>query len=559
MDEVMKMHVVLSALNAKYIHKNLALRWLYVSRPASFDVHIVEGVIRDDPMNTAQRILAYRPDVVGLSVYIFNAEETKALIACLLTLMPDVRIILGGPEVTYHPRPWLELGVEAVVCGEGETVFWDYLQGKPSPSIHTLQEASSEIARIDLGMLETLESPYFLELDEADMDKRYLYMETARGCPFDCAYCLSSLEKGMRRFSDAYLDRTFDRLADSGVKQVKFLDRTFNVDPVRALQIARRLTQLPSSISFHVELVGDTLGPEIIGFFTSQAKSRFRVEIGVQSFNRKTLLEVGRYSRLDLLKNVILQFSEAGVHQHTDLIAGLPYEDIHSFKQSFNTLFSLNPFEIQVGILKLLHGTRLRRDHEKYGYTFIDRAPYPITSSSWMSEEDMKSVESVANAVEKLYNSQKLRATMQVWVDEEGLDAFELFRKVGEGLRELKRPYSQRDFFQCIANALKDDVADPMIRLKSDYYRLSPIFPQPFWEEGELDDKGKEVRKEIRNRLDASKIRAKHMKIVERADGKDGSDVWVYPALGKSHTVLRFDEKYNLESETVYESAHRDA
>ena len=559
MDEVMKMRVVLAALNAKYIHKNLALRWLYVSRPASFDVQIVEGVIRDDPMNTANRISAYRPDVVGLSVYIFNAEETKALIACLLNLMPEVRIILGGPEVTYHPEPWLKLGVEAVVCGEGETVFWEYLQGKPSPSIQTNHQVSSEVARVDLSLLETMESPYFLELDEADMDKRYLYMETARGCPYDCAYCLSSLEKGMRRFSDAYLDKTFDRLANSGVKQVKFLDRTFNVDPVRALQIARRLTELPSSISFHVELVGDTLGPEIIDFFTSQAKSRFRVEIGVQSFNRKTLLKVGRFSRLDVLKKVILQFSEAGVHQHTDLIAGLPYEDYYSFKQSFNTLFSLNPFEIQVGILKLLHGTRLRRNHETYGYTFTDQAPYPITSSSWMSEEDMKSVESVANAVEKLYNSQKLRHTLSHWVEENKLDAFDLFLKVGNALRTLKHPYSQRDFFRCIADAVKEDVLLPLNRLKGDYYRLSPIYPQPFWEEGELDDQGKEVRKAIRNRLDSNKISVKHMKIVERADGKVGSDVWVYPALGKSHTVLRFDEKYNLESETVYESTHRDA
>jgi anaerobic magnesium-protoporphyrin IX monomethyl ester cyclase len=173
MKAVIEMHVVLATLNAKYIHKNLALRWLFVSAPVDFDVRLVEGVIKDDPLNTAKRIIETRPDVIGLSVYIFNAEETKRLIVCLQDLSPLCRIILGGPEVTYNPGPWLDLGVEAVVCGEGEEVFWSYLQGTSSQSIATHNSAATEVAQVKLELLEKFDSPYFLEADEADMEKRY--------------------------------------------------------------------------------------------------------------------------------------------------------------------------------------------------------------------------------------------------------------------------------------------------------------------------------------------------------------------------------------------------
>ncbi|TFG82190.1 MAG: DUF4080 domain-containing protein, partial [Erysipelotrichales bacterium] len=530
-----------------------------VSAPAGFDVTIIEGVIRDDPMKTAKRISEVNPEVVGVSVYIFNAQETKHLIRCILELLPDVRIVLGGPEVTYHPDPWLELGVEAVVCGEGELVFWDYLNGIESDSITTRRKQATSVARVDLAVLENFASPYFLEVDQADMDKRYLYMETSRGCPYDCAYCLSSVETGLRVFSEAYLNETFRKLAGSGVRQVKFLDRTFNINPEVAMKVARTLVDLPLSISFHVELVGDTLSDELIDFFTCPNVSRFRVEIGVQSFNRKTLLEVGRFSRIQVLKEVISRFEAAGVHQHTDLIAGLPYEDLASFKQSFNTLFALHPFEIQVGILKLLYGTRLRDDAETYGYTYLEEAPYTVRSSRWMSEADMDSVETVASAVEKTYNSQKIRSTLGYWVAHYGLNAYDLMHKIGVAVAKLPRPYSQKDFFASISQSVKEMVPDAIARLKHDYYRLSNLYPQPFWEEQELDEAQMELRKRIQKQLNMDRLKYKHLRIVERADQLPGYDVWLYPALGKSHTMIRLDESLKKESEIVYETADRHA
>ncbi len=554
-----KTPVVLATLNAKYIHKNLALRWLSVSAPEYFDVTIIEGVIRDEPMHTAQRIAEAHPEVVGLSVYIFNAEESKQLIKCIFELIPAARIILGGPEVTYNPDPWLELGVEAVVCGEGEVVFWEYLSNQASDSIATLHKQATEVAQVDLGILETYASPYFLEIDQADMDKRYLYMETSRGCPYDCAYCLSSVEKGLRVFSEPYLQSTFDKLKDSGVRQVKFLDRTFNVNPTIAMRIAETLVRLPSSISFHVELVGDTLSDELIEFFTGQHASRFRVEIGVQSFNKQTLLEVGRFVRLNVLKEVIVKFEYAGVHQHTDLIAGLPYENLDSFKQSFNTLFALHPFEIQVGILKLLYGTRLRRDADQYGYTSLLKAPYTVRSSTWMSQEDFDSVDLVAMAVEKTYNSQKIRETLGQWVAQYHLNAYDLLHTIGVGLKQLPRPYSQKDFFACLLKSSMNFVPNASVLLKSDYYRLNNLFPQPFWEEEGLDEEEILLRKVIRKRLNEGKMNYKHLRILERTDGLPGYDIWLYPALGKSHTRIRLNEELEKESEIIYETVGRDA
>ena len=551
--------MVLATLNAKYIHKNLALRWLIVCAPQEFDVTIIEGVIRDDPLKTARRIAEKEPEIIGLSVYIFNAEETKKLICHLKELMPNVRIILGGPEVTYNAEPWLDLGVEAIVCGEGELVFWDYLTGKDSQSIATKQKQATTIAQVQLEKLELFESPYFLEIDQADMDKRYLYMETSRGCPYNCAYCLSSIEKGVRFFSDDYLQTSFAKLSDSGVRQVKFLDRTFNVNPVNAMRIAETLVKLPSSISFHVELVGDTLSDQLIDFFTSPYSSRFRVEIGVQSFNRQTLLEVGRFSKIQKVKDVIALFESAGVHQHTDLIAGLPFEDLNSFKQSFNTLFVLHPYEIQVGILKLLYGTRLRNDAKAYGYTYLDEAPYTVQSSNWMCESDIKSVEIVAQAVEKTYNSQKIRETLGIWVAQYNLNAYDLLHTIGLGIAMLPRPYSQKDFFVGLLQCCENLVPNASARLKFDYYRLSSLYPQPFWDEQTLDETQMILRKAVQKKLNADKQKFQHLRIIERADSKPGYDVWLYPSLGKSHTRIQLGENLETESEIVYETVDRHA
>ncbi len=556
------MRVALATLNAKYIHKNLALRWLYVTRPETVEVEIVEGVIRDDPEKLARRIVSFNPDVIGLSVYIFNSEETKKLIYLLKQWLPQVDIILGGPEVTYHPNPWFDLPIKAIVRGEGEEVFWHAISGHwDLPGILTRKNQLTAVLQVDLKNLEVKESPYFLTADIADINQRYLYMETSRGCPFRCAYCLSSAEDGMRYFSMDYLTKTFERLRTYDVRQVKFLDRTFNVRPDKALILAQQLATFSSQTSFHVELVGDTLSEPLKQFFLAQDPTRFRFEIGVQSFFLPTLKEVGRYSDIPTLKATIQQFSNAEMHQHTDLIAGLPYENLTQFKDSMQQLFELYPYEIQVGILKLLHGTRLQKEAEMYGYTADDAAPYQILQSKWMSRDDIHQVELAASAMEKCYNSQKLRKVLKdLAVTRETL-IFDVLRDIGTAISELPRPYQVKEFFLVLINALSVHYDKITVESKCvhAYYLLSPLCPTRLVDSVFTQEETQLFQLVIREECQKRNISIKHLRCERRNDLFEGADVWMYPTQGKFKIVFTVDHNGVLEGEKRYETAYRNA
>jgi len=554
------MRVALATLNAKYIHKNLALRWLYVNRPTDSEVEIFEGVIRDDPEKLARRIVSFEPDVIGLSVYIFNSEETKKLIQVLCKWMPQVKIVLGGPEVTYHPNPWFDLSITAIVRGEGEEVFWQAIDGHwDLPGILTRKNQFTSVLQVDLKNLEGKESPYFLSVDLADINQRYLYMETSRGCPFRCAYCLSSAEDGMRYFSMDYLKTTFERLRSYDIRQVKFLDRTFNVRPENALVLAKQLASFSTSTSFHVELVGDTLSEPLKQFFLAQDPNRFRFEIGVQSFYLPTLKEVGRFSDIPTLKATIRQFSDAHMHQHTDLIAGLPFEDLTQFKDSMQQLFELYPYEIQVGILKLLHGTRLKKDAAIYGYVADDSAPYQLQESKWMSRDDIRQVELAAAAMEKCYNSQKLRDVLIELSKSKDTLIFDVLSEIGYALTELPRPYQVKEFFLVLISALcvhydKITVESKCVHA---YYQLSPICPVRLLDSAFTSEETKLFQSTIREECQKRNILIKHLRCERRDDLSKGSDVWMYPAQGKFRILFTLDRHGVLEGEQRYETDHR--
>ena len=321
------MNIALVSLNVSYIHKNLALRWLYVTKPAHLDVELYEYTTKQVQL-CAAKLISAKPDVVGLSTYIFNVEAMKHLIVQLKTGLPDVRIYLGGPEASAHPEPLWDLPIDGILMGDGEFSFWKAVQGEDTPGLQVSRGSFTQMLRTDLSALELYESPYFLEFDRAEMDKRYLYAETSRGCPYGCTYCMASLDRNVRLFSESYLDGFFNQLKATHVKQVKFLDRSFNVDPKRAYRLGKQCLSMPAAMKFHVELVGDRLHPTLLAFFKHDALNRFRMEIGVQSFHKQTLDAVGRQSDLDKLSRVIRELAIVGAHQHTDLIAGLPFESL---------------------------------------------------------------------------------------------------------------------------------------------------------------------------------------------------------------------------------------
>ncbi len=474
------MKILLTTLNAKYIHKNLALRWLYVTRPDHFDVEIKEFTINDDIDNVIKEMKLDNYDVVGISVYIWNSEKTKILVDHIKSFNPNIRVILGGPEVSFDNDEWFDHAIEAIVTGEGEKVFWEYLLHNTTESIKTTKEFSSKQAIVDLVWLEKFESPYYLAFDLPTINERYLYLETSRGCPYRCQYCLSSIDNHVRFFSLDYIDKILLELKKYQIRQVKFLDRTFNVNEERAITLLSKLNKLETNSNYHLELVADTISESMLSYICNDIeKSRFRFEIGVQSFNAETLSVIKRQSNIERLKRVISMMTNSGLYVHADLIAGLPYEDINSFKDSYDQLFLLFTQEIQVGILKLLKGTPLKDKADHYQMHYDDKPPYVVKSTAWLNCDDLQKIMLVDLATEKVYNNHKLRHTVIELVSYHEISPFELMALLGKVVSQLKKPYQNKDLFLRLFDCLKTIYDEELIKglLLFDYYRYTKQRP----------------------------------------------------------------------------------
>lgn len=536
------MKVLLTTLNAKYIHKNLALRWLYVASQKPRDVELKEFVIKDDPLRIAEEIIKTKCDVVAFSVYIWNIEQTKEVIQLCKQKKLSLHVIVGGPEVTYESFHLLQQGIDAISLGEGEQSFWNYIDMLESGTfyevagMYTKQFPNQEVQKVDVRFNETLPSPYFLEMDKKDMGKRYLYFETSRGCPYGCAYCLSSTDQKVRMFSEEYVLEQLKRIAVSDVKQVKFLDRTFNANPKRALRIARFINTHCTNQVFQFEIVAETLSEELLQFFCEEADpKRFRFEIGVQSFNCKTLESVGRIQNNQRLREVIERMKQANLIMHVDLIAGLPYEDMDSFAKSFNTLFALEASEVQLGVLKLLKGTKLRKMAENYDFVYEENAPYTIQETSWLNKEELGLLEDCAMAVEKFWNRGTTRKTLQTFLELKFYDGpFQMFMELGKELKKLPRPYAKYQLFQLCQNIAKHEeqrLVDAIIL--SEYYATSKQKPKRFTDVYVTVEKRKSLLKEAAQQGIAKKEDLFHYGAVDLAywNGQIGYQIILYASV----------------------------
>lgn len=476
--------VLLTTLNAKYIHKNLALRWLYVCAPKQANVVLKEYTIKESLSFIVQDILSMQVDVVGFSCYIWNIEPIKDIIQQLKRQRSDLSILVGGPEVSYESYDLLDIGVDAISIGEGEESFWEYVEmleaKKPYEveGIYTKDFPNTTYRKSDVAFLETKENPYFLAMDDQDQGKRYCYLETSRGCPYGCTYCLSSCDHDLRLFSEDYVLHILDQIAHSDIQQVKLLDRTFNSHPQRALRLARYMNTHCKNQIFQFEVVAETLSEELLQFFCEEADpGRFRFEIGVQSFNETTLRSVGRHQNKERLLTVIDRLRAHGCILHVDLIAGLPYEGMESFQASFDTLFQVQASELQLGILKLLKGTRLRQQQEQFSMRFQNLPPYDVQATKWLSEAELHALHACGEAVEKFWNSGMCSFIIQAILDQGWYEsAFALFMDLGKEYERLPRPYQPHHLFSCFYPLLKNHpLQEVEALLLSGYY---PRFKQ---------------------------------------------------------------------------------
>ncbi len=470
------MTVILGCLNSKYIHASLAPWCLKAGIDtyckSDIKVSVLESTINSDLDEYIKTIISQNPNIICFSCYIWNIEKTLYICEKLKAKL-NCKIILGGPEVSYRSVNVLEnyCFIDFVLSGEGEESL---------PKLLDLIYFNNDLSladgltyRFENKLIKTNEkvysgtpvSPYTEEFFKS-LNKRICYIETSRGCPFRCAFCLSGRCSPLRFFNIDTVKESILKLANSGTKTVKFVDRTFNANPDRANEIISFIisnykTAIPEGVCFHFEVAGDILTEATLNILKSAPTGLFQLEIGMQSFNEETLKAINRKTNTSKLQeNIKKLVSFKNMHIHIDLIAGLTGEDMASFEKSFDIGFSLKPHMLQLGFLKLLYGADMRENPEKYPCEYSSKPPYEVTQTPCLTRTEIIKIKKCEDALERLYNSGKFLYTLDYLLKECGFTPFKLFMEVGNKIDGTKMPLSE--YALCVFEFFKE-YADPDI------------------------------------------------------------------------------------------------
>ncbi len=411
------MKILLTTLNSKFIHSSLALRYLKSYNEERFkDIHIEEYTVNNNLDYILREIYLKDYDIVCFSCYIWNIRQTLEIAKNLRKVNKKVKILLGGPEVSYSPMDILEEHgyIDYIISGEGEETIgelFDFIINKRGNINNIKGLAFRQDARIQMNE----ERNTFMDLDEipfpygdlSELDNKIIYYESSRGCPFNCQYCLSSTFKGVRYLSIDRVKSDLKKFLQSDVKQVKFVDRTFNADKNHSLDIMKYIESIDNGkINFHFEITATLIDDEILSYLKGVRKGLFQFEVGIQSTSEKTLKEIGRNMDFEKIKYVINEISSYGnIHLHLDLIAGLPYEDYKTFLLSFDDVYRLKPNKIQLGFLKLLKGSGVRVKEDKYGYIYRDIPPYEVMCNDYITYREMIRLKLIEEMIDEYCNS----------------------------------------------------------------------------------------------------------------------------------------------------------
>lgn len=445
--------VSILALNSKFVHSSLSVWCLYAGLKEYGDKDIVckviEQTVNNDMHRVCEEVLATNPDMLGISCYIWNISKVYELVGLLKQERPDLVITLGGPEVSYCQKDVLckHPEIAYVLSGEGELPFAQLVNAlKNNTSLDevlglTYRNGNEIIVKEPHISTYEPPSPYTPEFLDS-VNKRIVYFETNRGCPFSCDFCLSGRCGSVHNFDlDSCLENLV-KLANSGTSTIKFVDRTFNANRERSKKIIRFIIEntgvsFPCDVCFHFEVAGDILDDETIDLLVNAPKGLFQLEIGMQSFNEKTLAYINRRTNTTKLKeNIRRLLVHNNMHVHIDLIVGLPLEDMESFKESFNVGYMLKAHMIQVGFLKILKGATMHDNTEKYHYNYHDYPPYEIIDTPWLSAAEMSEIHYLEDAVERLYNSGRFRYYLDYLLSVTGINPFDLFMRIGKEVNE---------------------------------------------------------------------------------------------------------------------------
>ncbi len=421
--------IKLIAINSKFIHSNTAVWYLhYTLLNQQIHSSIETLTINDTYDCMIRKVISDNPDVICFSCYIWNIEYVKRLIIDIKKIRQDITIILGGPEVTFeYEKLLMDYPIDVIIRGEGENVISRAINGDYTYGCAYIKDGTihdTQYATID--NLDDIPFIYTHEFLLSNKD-RIIYYEASRGCPYKCVYCLSSTSKGIRYLPLKRVLRELTLLAKSSVKQIKFVDRTFNLDQERTLSILEHIKNLECQCNFHLEIYPASLSKKIINLLMSMPKGRVQIEAGIQSTNELTLTSSKRFqnSKIALANSAIL-INKGNIHVHLDLIAGLPFESYETFIKSFNETIMVFPHMLQVGFLKGLKGTAI---FEFDGYRFMENSPYEVLLTKWLSIKQLFSIKDIEGIVEAFYNSQKLRQTF-LYLLSLSNSPYELFLKI---------------------------------------------------------------------------------------------------------------------------------
>lgn len=486
--------IVLAGINSQYVHLNLAVRYLkkYVEANSDLKIEIYETNINNQVFNIIKDIYELNPDKIIFSTYIWNKEYVVEIVRELKKVLPNVKIILGGPEVSYKWEKFMANmpEVDALLLGEGEKVILNFLTKKDKKALGVVYRENGEI--IFNGVEPIIENldivPFPYEDWELEDRTKIFYYESSRGCPFSCSYCLSSIDKTVRYYSLDRVKKDLKRFLDSPIKLLKFVDRTFNLKKERYMEIWQFLLEnYREGITFHFEINANIFDDETLDFLEKVPKGYFQFEIGVQSINPETMVAIKRNNILDKLAHNVRRISR-NIHLHLDLIAGLPYETYDIFKDSFNYVYNLKPEMIQLGFLKLLKGTQMYDEVEKYNYKYYSKPPYEVFSNKFISFGELVKLKNLEKMLDYYYNSEKFRYTCDFVIKNNFDSAFTFFEKIADYYDKkgyLKISHKEVALFNIlydfyVENNLKD--LDIFVEfLKYDYLALGKPGSYPEW------------------------------------------------------------------------------
>lgn len=437
------MNCLLVALNAKYIHSNPAIMSIkaYYDKYAKSDVNVItqEYTINQSIDFIVTDIYEKQPNMVCFSCYIWNIEEIIYIADTLRKIMPDIKIWAGGPEVSYRAKDFLEKynAFDGVMCGEGEKTF-SLLMSAVSGN-GDLSGIKGICYRIEEIISNPMDEPMdfndvpFIYDDITDFENRIIYYESSRGCPFSCSYCLSSIDKKLRFRSLSMVKKELKFFLDNRVRQVKFIDRTFNTKKEHAMEIWKYIHENDNGVTnFHFEVAADLIDEEQLQLIRQMRNGLIQLEIGIQSTNPDTIKEIDRTMKLDKVWEVIGKIKSYGnVHQHVDLIAGLPYETLEIFKKSFNDVYALKCEQLQLGFLKVLSGSKMYNKAGDYGIVYTSKPSYEVLRTKWLTYKDIIELKQVEEMVEIYYNSGQFKKSIEL-LENYYETPYQLYKKLGE-------------------------------------------------------------------------------------------------------------------------------